>query len=90
MKRYKDEFKLMIVQKNLEGESITSLSREFNIGMSTIHKQIKMYRDSKSFKEVDQLTEDQKEIKKLKKELKQAQMENDILKQAALIMGQKH
>ncbi len=55
MRRYEDEFKLMIVQKNKEGESITNLSKEFNIGMSTVHKWVKMYRDSKSFKEVNKL-----------------------------------
>ncbi len=90
MRRYEEEFKLMIVHKNREGQSINSLSKEFNIGLSTIHSWVKMYKDTKSFKQVDQLTEEQKEIRKLKKDLKQAQMENDILKQAALIMGQKH
>ncbi|MFV0288593.1 MAG: hypothetical protein ACK5HR_03980 [Mycoplasmatales bacterium] len=58
--------------------------------MSTVHKWVKICRDSKSFKEVDQLTEEQKEIKKLKKELKDKNMELDILKQAALIIEQKH
>ncbi len=89
MKKYEDEFKLMIIQKNKEGQSVTSLANEFNVGVSTIHKWINMYNNTKSFREVDQLTEEQKEIIKLKKELKQKDMELDILKQAALIMGQK-
>ncbi len=89
MKKYEDEFKLMIIQKNKEGQSVTSLANEFNVGVSTIHKWINMYNNTKSFREADQLTEEQKEIIKLKKELKQKDMELDILKQAALIMGQK-
>ncbi len=90
MRQYEKEFKLMIVQKNKEGQSINSLSKEFNIGLSTIHSWVKMYRETKSFKQIDQLTKEQKEIKRLKKELKDKDMELDILKQAALIMGQKH
>ncbi len=89
MKRYEDEFKLMIIQKNKEGQSVTSLAKEFNVGVSTIHKWINMYNNTQSFKEADQLTDEQKEIATLKKELKQKDMELDILKQAALIMGQK-
>ncbi len=89
MKRYEDEFKLMIIQKNKEGKSVTNLSKEFNVGVSTIHKWIKMYNDTKSFRDADQLTDEQKEIKRLKKELKDEKMANDILKQAALIMAQK-
>lgn len=89
MKRYEDEFKLMIIQKNKEGQSVTSLAKEFNVGMSTIHKWINMYSNTQSFRESDQLSDEQKEINKLKKELKKKDMELDILKQAALIMGQK-
>ncbi len=79
MKKYEDEFKLMIIQKNKEGQSVTSLANEFNVGVSTIHKWINMYNNTKSFREADQLTEEQKEIIKLKKELKQKDMELDIL-----------
>ncbi len=79
MKKYEDEFKIMIIQKNKEGQSVTSLANEFNVGVSTIHKWINMYNNTKSFREADQLTEEQKEIIKLKKELKQKDMELDIL-----------
>ena len=42
-----------------------------------------------SFKSCDNRTEEEKEIIRLKKENQQLKMENDILKQAALIMGRK-
>ncbi len=79
MKKYEYEFKLMIIQKNQEGQSVTSLANEFNVGVSTVHKWINMYNNTKSFREADQLTEEQKEIIKLKKELKQKDMGLDIL-----------
>ncbi len=53
MKKYEDEFKLMIIQKNKEGQSVTSLANEFNVGVSTIHKWINMYNNTKSFREAD-------------------------------------
>ena len=50
---------------------------------------LKKYRNSGSFRDVDNLTEEQKELKKLQKRNKELEMENDILKQAALILGRK-
>ncbi len=47
------------------------------------------YGRSGSFKERDNLTDDQKKLIELEKRNKQLEMENDILKQAALIMGRK-
>ncbi len=79
MKKYEYEFKLMIIQKDKEGQSVTSLANEFNVGVSTVHKWINTYNNTKSFREADQLTEEQKEIIKLKKELKQKDMGLDIL-----------
>lgn len=42
-----------------------------------------------SFKEKDNLTPEQKELNTLRKRNQQLEMENDILKQAALIFGRK-
>ena len=42
-----------------------------------------------SFKEIDNLTPEQEEFIALRKKNKQLEMENDILKQAALIFGRK-
>ena len=44
---------------------------------------------SGSFKEKDNLTPEQKELIQLRKQNKQLLMENDILKQAALIFGRR-
>ena len=49
--------------------------------MLTIH--------SNSFDIDDNRTEEEKELIRLRKRLKQLEMENDILKQAALLLGKK-
>jgi transposase len=54
-----------------------------------LDKWIKQSQTSGSFKEKDNRTPEEKELIQLRKENKRLQMENDILKQAALILGQK-
>ncbi|MGM0509359.1 MAG: hypothetical protein ACQERZ_09435 [Fusobacteriota bacterium] len=56
---------------------------------STLNAWVNNYNDTGSFKAKDNRTAQEKEILKLKKDLKHAKMENDILKQAALILGKK-
>ncbi|WP_339041499.1 hypothetical protein [Spiroplasma endosymbiont of Apeira syringaria] len=47
------------------------------------------FTNSGSFKTKDNRSVEENELIKLRKELKQLRMENDILKQAALIIGRK-
>jgi transposase len=56
---------------------------------STFDKWVKQANTSGSFKEKDNLTPEQKELIQLRKQNKQLLMENDILKQAALIFGRR-
>ena len=50
---------------------------------------LKQSKTSGSFKEKDNLTPEQKELLELRKRNQQLEMENDILKQAALIFGRR-
>lgn len=86
---YTEEFKHQIVQLYEHGKSVLELSREYNIAKSTLWKWTNNYKNSGSFKVADNLSEEAKELVALHKEVKQLRMENDILKQAALIMGRK-
>ncbi|WP_339041081.1 hypothetical protein [Spiroplasma endosymbiont of Apeira syringaria] len=52
-------------------------------------KSVKQFTNSGSFKTKDNRSVEENELIKLRKELKQLRMENDILKQAALIIGRK-
>jgi len=63
--------------------------KEYNISNSTLYKWIKEKTTSGSYKTKDNLTDQEKELIELRKENKRLMMENDILKQAALIMGRK-
>ena len=52
-------------------------------------KWLKQSENSGSFHEKDNRTQEEEELLKLRKEVQQLRMENDILKQAALILGRK-
>lgn len=88
-KRYNEEFKKQIVDLVISGKSPMDISKEYNIARSTVNKWVSNYTTSGSFKAKDNRTEEENELIRLRKENQQLKMENDILKQAALIMGRK-
>lgn len=87
--RYTEDFKKQIVQLYETGQSANALCQQYDIGKSTIWKWIGYSKKSGSFKTAENRSEADKELLQLRKENKQLKMENDILKQAALIMGRK-
>ncbi len=89
MKHYSDDFKIKIIELVKIGRSISDLSREYNIPTSTIATWNRYYKNNESFRFNDTFSDTEKELIALKKENKHLKMENDILKQSALIMGQK-
>ncbi|SHJ72056.1 transposase [Parasporobacterium paucivorans DSM 15970] len=86
---YTDEFKNQVIQLYKNGKRKCDIVREYDIAHSLLDKWIKQADNSGSFKEKDNLTPEQKELNELRKRNKQLEMENDILKQAALIFGRK-
>lgn len=88
-KRYSTEFKKQIVSLYNNGKTAGELQAEYEISSSSLHKWVGQYNKSQSFKEKDNRSVEENELLALRKELKQLRMENDILKQAALIMGRK-
>ncbi len=88
-KRYEEEFKKQIVTLFNNGKRLADLNREFGVAKSTIKEWVERFNKNESFKAADNRTEEENELIKLKKENKNLKMENDILKQAALILGQK-
>ncbi len=71
------------------GKSVINLRKEYNLPKPTIYSWVKNYNNSGSFKAKDNQSNEENELIYLRKELKQLRMENDILKQAALIMAKK-
>lgn len=79
MPKYDIEFKQNAVKKILDGQSVASLSRELGVSESVLHK----WRKAK----LEISSDLEKENLELKKQLREVEMERDILKKAALIFG---
>ena len=83
------EFKHQLAQLYKNGKRKCDITKEYDVGYSTLDKWINQEANSGSFKEKDNLTSEQKELTKLRKQNQQLLMENDILRQAALILERK-
>ena len=83
------EFKSQLVRLFENGKPRTDIIREYDLTASAFDKLVKQSQTSGSFKEKDNRTPEQEELIKLRQENQRLMMENDILKQAALIMGRK-
>ncbi len=88
-RNYNDEFKQKIVELYNSGKPRAELIREYELTPSALSSWINKYNSTGSFSAEDNRTEEEKELIKLRKENQRLKMENDILKQAALIMGRK-
>jgi len=88
-KRYTYEFKQQMVSLFNNGKPAGEIAQEYNIARSTVNKWISDYNNTKSFKAKDNRNDEENELIKLRKENQRLKMENDILKQAALIMERK-
>lgn len=83
------EFKEQMVQLYQNGKPKKEIIKEYELTPSSLDKWITQSEKTGSFKEKDNLSREDAELIKLRKENKQLLMENDILKQAALILGRK-
>lgn len=83
------EFKEQIVQLYNSGKPRSEIIKEYELTPSAFDKWVRQYKTSGSFEEKDNRTPEQEEIIRLRKENQRLMMENDILMQAALIMGRK-
>lgn len=89
-RHYDEDFKKQIVNIYNQGNhTFRSLGEEYGIGSSTISDWVQRFDKTKSFNIEDSRTDQEKELIELRKKVKQLEMENDILKQAALLLGKK-
>lgn len=86
---FTEEFKIQMVKLYNSGKPVVEIVKEYDLTRSAFMNWIQKYNKTGSFKAEDNRTEEEKELIRLKKENQQLKMENDILKQAALIMGRK-
>ncbi len=71
------------------GKSRAAIVEEYDLTASALDRWIKQSQATGSFKEKDNRSPEENELMAMRKELQRLRMENDILKQAALIMGRK-
>ena len=88
-RKYTDEFKQQLVDLSRSGKRRCDTCREYDNSHSLFDKWVKQAENPGSFHEKDNRTPGQEELLKLRKENQQLKMEDDILKQAALILGRK-
>ncbi|CAM3902982.1 Transposase [Marinicrinis lubricantis] len=86
---FTSEFKKQMVQLYENGKSRASIAEEYDLTASALDRWIKQARNTGSFKEKDNRSPEENELIAMRKENQRLKMENDILKQAALIMGRK-
>lgn len=86
---YSDDFKQQLMALYRNGKRKCDICREYDIATSLLDTWLKQTENSGSFHEKDNRTPEQQELLNLRKKNKQLEMENDILKQAALILGRK-
>ncbi len=88
-RNYTDEFKNQMYLLYANGKSRSDIVREYDLTPSALDRWISQAQSTGSFKEKDNRTSEENELIRLQKENQQLRMENDILKQAALIIGRK-
>ena len=86
---YSEEFKNQLVQLLNAGKPRADIIREYELSASAFDRWVKRINATGSTKESDNRTPADQELIKLRKENQRLKMENDVLKQAALIFAQK-
>ena len=86
---YTDDFKNQMVLLYQNGKPRKDILAEYELTASAFDKWVRHSQSSGSFKEKDNRTPEQEEMIRLRKDNERLRMENDPLKQAALIIGQK-
>lgn len=82
MSKYDQHFKKEVINKFLAGQSVASLAREFGVAESASHRWKKELTHSHNGP-----PESGNELLQMRKRILELEMENDILKKAALIFG---
>lgn len=86
---FTSEFKKQMVELYENGKPRAEIVEEYGLTASSLDRWIKQSQTSGSFSEKDNRSAEENELIALRKENQRLKMENDILKQAALIMGRK-
>ena len=90
-KTFNKDFKTMIFQLMESGQKVSVIAEEYGLIESVIYRLRREFKNTKrpafTSNGNKALTDQEKEIARLKKELKEAQLERDILKKAVSIFS---
>jgi len=86
---HSESFKLQVIQEVKLGKSMNQTAKDNGLSVSVVSSWVKAFNGTKIASAKELLSDEQKEIIELKKKLKRAELERDILKEAALIFGKK-
>ena len=86
---FNENFKQQLVKLHNNGKPRIEIIREYALAESVFDRWVKRINETGSSQEKDNRTPEQAELIRLRKENQHLRMENDILKQAALIFAQK-
>jgi transposase len=79
MRKYDQEFKDEVLRRIKDGQSVSSLARELGVSETLVYRWKQ--------KAASESPESNDEIVRLRKRMRELEMENEILKKAALIFG---
>ncbi|SMD17241.1 transposase [Sporomusa malonica] len=88
-REFTDQFKQQMVQLYNSGKPRSEIIKEYDLTPSAFNQWVSRINATGSAKECDNRSPEEQELIKLRKENQKLKMENDILKQAALILAQK-
>lgn len=88
-RNYSEEQKKQLVSLYNAGKPRCEIIREYDLSASAFDYWVKRINATGSSHEKDNRTPQEQELLRLQKENKQLKMENDVLKQAALIFARK-
>ena len=86
---YTEEQKQQLVALYNQGKARSKIIREYDLTGSAFDRWVKRINTTGSSHEKDNRTPEERELLRLRKENQQLKMENDVLKQAALIFARK-
>ena len=86
---YTEEQKQQLVSLYNQGKPRSEIIREYDLTGSALDRWVKRINATGSSHEKDNRTPEEQELVRLRKENQRLKMENDVLKQAALIFARK-
>ncbi len=90
-KKYENDFKVMIVELLESGRKVKEISDEYSIDGGMIRRWRREYEaKSGNFSKKREVSDQEQELKMLKKELRNVKMERDILKKAVIFSKSDH